>query len=92
MATRKRRGRPPHDDLLTPAEWRVVHAAQHGMTNRTIAKRWGISLDAVKYHIANALAKLGDAVKFGRGTEAISIHQKSPRCARRGKSSRYATT
>jgi DNA-binding CsgD family transcriptional regulator/catechol 2,3-dioxygenase-like lactoylglutathione lyase family enzyme len=59
MATRKRRGRPPHDDVLTPAEWRVVHAAQHGMTNRTIADRWGISLDAVKYHIANAIGKLG---------------------------------
>jgi DNA-binding CsgD family transcriptional regulator/catechol 2,3-dioxygenase-like lactoylglutathione lyase family enzyme len=45
--------------VLTPAEWRVVHAAQHGMTNRTIAERWGISLDAVKYHVANAIGKLG---------------------------------
>jgi DNA-binding CsgD family transcriptional regulator/catechol 2,3-dioxygenase-like lactoylglutathione lyase family enzyme len=59
MATRKRRGRPPHDDVLTPSEWRVVHAVQHGMSNREIAARRGISRDAVKYHVANALAKLG---------------------------------
>ena len=56
---RKPRGRPRHDDVLTPAEWRVVHAAQHGMTNREIAGRRGISLDAVKYHVTNAIAKLG---------------------------------
>jgi DNA-binding CsgD family transcriptional regulator len=60
MATRtSRRGRPPHDDLLTPAEWRTVHAVQHGMTSRQIAERRGISIDAVKFHVANALEKLG---------------------------------
>ena len=55
------RGRPRHDDVLTPAEWRVVHAIQHGMSNREIAARRGISLEAVKYHVANAVAKLGVA-------------------------------
>jgi DNA-binding CsgD family transcriptional regulator/catechol 2,3-dioxygenase-like lactoylglutathione lyase family enzyme len=60
MASRSlRRGRPPHDDVLTPAEWRTVHAVQHGLTSRQIAERRGISIDAVKYHIANALEKLG---------------------------------
>jgi DNA-binding CsgD family transcriptional regulator/catechol 2,3-dioxygenase-like lactoylglutathione lyase family enzyme len=59
MTKRARRGRPPHDDVLTPAEWRVVHAVQHGMTSRQIAERRGISVDAVKYHVANVLAKLG---------------------------------
>ena len=54
-----KRGRPPHDDLLTPGEWRVVEAVRHGMTNREIAARRGISSDAVKYHIANVLQKLG---------------------------------
>lgn len=53
------RGRPKHADLLTPAEWRTVHAAQHGMTNAEIARRRGVSVDAVKFHIANALSKLG---------------------------------
>jgi DNA-binding CsgD family transcriptional regulator/catechol 2,3-dioxygenase-like lactoylglutathione lyase family enzyme len=56
---RKRpRGRPRSADLLTPAEWRTVHAVQHGMTNAEIARRRGISVDAVKFHVANALAKL----------------------------------
>jgi DNA-binding CsgD family transcriptional regulator/predicted enzyme related to lactoylglutathione lyase len=59
MAIPSRRGRPPHDDILTPAEWRVVHAVKHGMTSREIAERRGISTDAIKYHVANALAKLG---------------------------------
>jgi DNA-binding CsgD family transcriptional regulator/catechol 2,3-dioxygenase-like lactoylglutathione lyase family enzyme len=53
------RGRPPHADVLTPSEWRTVHAVQHGMSNVDIARRRGISVNAVKYHVANALAKLG---------------------------------
>ena len=61
MASRSHRGRPPHDDVLTRAEWRTVHAVKHGMTSRQIADRRGISIDAVKYHVANALAKLGIA-------------------------------
>jgi DNA-binding CsgD family transcriptional regulator/catechol 2,3-dioxygenase-like lactoylglutathione lyase family enzyme len=54
-----RRGRPPHADVLTPAEWRTVHAVQHGLSNREIARRRKVSLDAVKAHVANAVAKLG---------------------------------
>jgi DNA-binding CsgD family transcriptional regulator/catechol 2,3-dioxygenase-like lactoylglutathione lyase family enzyme len=61
MANGSRRGRPPHDDVLTPAEWRTVHAVKHGMTSRQIAERRGISIDGVKYHVANAVAKLGVA-------------------------------
>jgi DNA-binding CsgD family transcriptional regulator/catechol 2,3-dioxygenase-like lactoylglutathione lyase family enzyme len=61
MPGRTRRGRPPHDDVLTPTEWRVVHAVQHGLSNREIAARRGVSADAVKYHVANAVAKLGVA-------------------------------
>ena len=53
------RGRPKHDDVLTPAEWRVVHAVKHGLTSRAIAQSQGISVDAVKFHVANALGKLG---------------------------------
>jgi|SRR5579859_1186139 len=61
MTERKERGRPPHPDQLTPAEWRVVEAVRHGMSNPEIARRQGVSLDAVKYHVANALSKLGYA-------------------------------
>ena len=56
---RPRRGRPPHDDVLTPGEWSVVHAVRHGLSNGRIALRRGISRDAVKYHVRNAIAKLG---------------------------------
>jgi DNA-binding CsgD family transcriptional regulator/catechol 2,3-dioxygenase-like lactoylglutathione lyase family enzyme len=55
------RGRPPHDDQLTPGEWRVVEAVRHGLSNLDIARRQGVSIDAVKYHVANALQKLGFA-------------------------------
>jgi DNA-binding CsgD family transcriptional regulator len=44
---------------LTPAEWRTVHAVKHGLTSRQIAQRRGISVDAVKFHVGNALEKLG---------------------------------
>lgn len=47
------RGRPPHDDVLTPAEWRVLHAVQHGFSNPEIARRMGVSVDAIKYHVRN---------------------------------------
>jgi DNA-binding CsgD family transcriptional regulator/catechol 2,3-dioxygenase-like lactoylglutathione lyase family enzyme len=52
-------GRPAHDDVLTPAEWRVAEQVRHGMTNRRIAARTGVSADAVKFHVRNALSKLG---------------------------------
>ena len=63
MTRGAKRGRPPYGDILTPAEWRVVHLAQHGLSNRDIARRRGVSLDAVKFHLANAVAKLGVANK-----------------------------
>ena len=53
------RGRPRHPDVLTPAEWRVVNAVRHGMSNPQISKRLNVSLDAVKFHVANAVEKLG---------------------------------
>jgi DNA-binding CsgD family transcriptional regulator/catechol 2,3-dioxygenase-like lactoylglutathione lyase family enzyme len=58
MTTRRNRGRPPHDDVLTPAEWRVAEAVRHGLSNPAIAQRLGVSRDAVKYHLANILLKL----------------------------------
>ena len=55
----QRRGRPPHDDVLTPAEWAIVHAVRHGMSNARIAVLRRVSRDAVKFHVRNAVAKLG---------------------------------
>ena len=45
--------------MLTPAEWRVAHFVRHGLSNRQIATRFGVSLDAVKYHLENIKTKLG---------------------------------
>ena len=50
-----KRGRPAHDDLLTPAEWRIVEAVRHGMSNRDIATRRGISLDFNSVTLADAV-------------------------------------
>jgi len=76
-----KRGRPPHPDVLTPAEWRVVDAVRHGMTNRTIARLRGISTDAVKFHVQNAVAKLAltsrSELKRWRGAPVDSaLHDK----------------
>jgi DNA-binding CsgD family transcriptional regulator/predicted enzyme related to lactoylglutathione lyase len=57
--TRRPRGRPRHPDVLTPAEWGVLDMLRHGMTRREIARRRGISLDAIKYHVENIGGKLG---------------------------------
>lgn len=74
MFKRHRKGRPPYQDVLTPAEWRVVHAVQHGMTSREIARRRGISVDAVKFHVSNAIAKLGLANR-----KALRLWFRAPR-------------
>jgi len=54
-----KRGRPRHPDVLTPAEWAVVDAVRHGMSGPRIARRQGVSQDAVKFHVTNTLRKLG---------------------------------
>src|SRR5262245_37888260 len=79
----RRRGRPRHDDVLTPAEWAVVHAVRHGMSNARIAARRGISRDAVKYHVRNAVAKLvlrsRAELQRGRGIPRDSAGYRTPR-------------
>lgn len=73
---------PPHPDILTPAEWKIVQGVRHGLSNRAIARRQGISLDAVKYHVTNVLQKLGmqrrQEIRLWDG-----IHKDSPLLARR---------
>ncbi|TMQ22327.1 MAG: response regulator transcription factor [Candidatus Rokuibacteriota bacterium] len=40
-----------------------------GLSNRTIARRLGISTNTVKFHVASILAKLG----VGSRTEAVTL-------------------
>lgn len=56
------RGRPPHPDVLTPAEWRVLDLVRHGMGRAEIARQRGTSIHAVKYHLGNISGKLGVGV------------------------------
>ncbi|RYI29234.1 MAG: LuxR family transcriptional regulator [Acetobacteraceae bacterium] len=53
------RGRPPHPDMLTPAEWCVVELVRHGQSTAAIARLLGISPDAVKAQARAARDKLG---------------------------------
>ena len=53
------RGRPPHPDILTPAEQRVLDELRKGGTNVEIAVRLRLSPETVKTHIARMLGKLG---------------------------------
>ena len=59
MSPMRGRGRPPHPDVLTPAEWRVLDLVRHGIGRAEIARRRGTSVHAVKYHLANISGKLG---------------------------------
>lgn len=53
------RGRPPHPDVLTPAEWRVLELVREGLPNAEIANRLGIAVTTVKTHVTRILAKTG---------------------------------
>ncbi|MPZ49957.1 MAG: hypothetical protein GEU75_11800 [Dehalococcoidia bacterium] len=54
-----KRGRPRHDDILTPREWDVAELLREGLTNEEIAARLQISFAAAKYHVGEILSKLG---------------------------------
>ncbi|TDR22596.1 LuxR C-terminal-related transcriptional regulator [Marinicella litoralis] len=54
----KSKGRPQHQDILTPAEWRVVSLVQHGLTNPQMAEQLQVSINTIKYHITNDVEKL----------------------------------
>jgi DNA-binding CsgD family transcriptional regulator/catechol 2,3-dioxygenase-like lactoylglutathione lyase family enzyme len=76
MGAHRKRGRPAHPDVLTPGEWAVVQGVRHGMTNREIARIRGITVETVKFHVENAVAKLGlggrSELKRWRGAPADS--------------------
>lgn len=54
-----RRGRPAYPDVLTPRQWEVLARLREGLSNEQIALRLGISVDGVKFHVAEILSKLG---------------------------------
>lgn len=54
---------------LTPRQIEVLHSLSRGLTNKDIAKQFGISANCVKLHLANIFTRLGAANR----AEAISI-------------------
>ena len=56
------------DALLTPRELEVLGAIGEGLTNKAIARKLGISLHTVKFHIESLFRKLGARTR----TEALA--------------------
>jgi len=56
------------DALLTPRELEVLGAIGEGHTNKAIARKLGISLHTVKFHIESLFRKLGARTR----TEALA--------------------
>ena len=52
-------GRPPHPDVLTLKEWKVLAFLRQRLRNREIAERLGVSVNTVRTHVSSILAKLG---------------------------------
>jgi DNA-binding CsgD family transcriptional regulator/predicted enzyme related to lactoylglutathione lyase len=82
MVLRRGRGRPPFTDVLTPAEWRTVQLVRHGLGDSAIARRLGVSRDAARFHVANALSKLAladrRALRLWRGIpRASALHSET---------------
>lgn len=75
------RGRPPHPDTLTPAEWRVVELVRHGQSTARIARLLGISPGAVKAQARAARDTLGlasrQALRHWPGVRAGSSRNRS---------------
>ncbi len=57
----KKRGRPPHPDVLTPREWEVLALLREGLSNEQIAERLEITERTARYHVSEILSKLGVA-------------------------------
>jgi DNA-binding NarL/FixJ family response regulator len=56
------------DSLLTPRELEVLGAIGEGLTNKAIARKLGISLHTVKFHVESLFRKLGARTR----TEALA--------------------
>lgn len=99
-----RRGRPGYGNRLSPREREVAELAASGQTNRDIAQVLYVSDRTVKFHLANAMRKLGvssrrslrDALERdsleGDRPAAGSPRDHTCRCARCGRRLNPSTT
>ncbi len=66
-------GRTADLGLLSPRERDVLGMAAEGLTNGEIARRLGVTVHAVKFHLASVFRKLGVANR----TEAAVVFLRS---------------
>lgn len=71
------RGRPRHDDILTPREWQVLDLVRAGLTNEEIGVRLGISFGAAKFHVGEILSKLGASSRQEAAQMPVSERRRS---------------
>jgi two-component system, NarL family, nitrate/nitrite response regulator NarL len=57
--------------LLTPREAQVLDAIADGLTNKAIARRLGISLHTVKFHVESVFRKLGASTRAEAVARAV---------------------
>jgi DNA-binding CsgD family transcriptional regulator len=62
--------------LLSPREAQVLHMASLGQTNAQVAAGLGVSVHAVKFHLASVYRKLGVA---NRTEAALAYHVNASR-------------
>ncbi|MGE0058297.1 MAG: LuxR C-terminal-related transcriptional regulator [Dehalococcoidia bacterium] len=75
-----RRGRPRHNDILTPREWEIVELIDQGLSNPEIAARLGISANTAKFHVSEIITKLGVTTRQ-EAVETALPHRASRRAA-----------
>ena len=66
-----RRARPMAGSPLTPREVEVMELVAEGLSNKLIAARLGIHDQTAKFHVANALVKLGASTRAGAAVKFL---------------------
>lgn len=83
IVEKRGRERPPHPDILTPAEWRVLAGLRAGETNAVIAATECVSIHTVRSQVSSILGKLGAAHRrdFKTMEAAMTDETKGLRCS-----------
>lgn len=78
-----RRARPTAGSPLTPRETEVMTLVAEGLSNKLIADRLGLHDQTAKFHVANALAKLGSSTRAGAAVKFLIARMitECPNCA-----------
>ena len=64
---------PEQDSALTPRELEVLNLVAEGASNKTIARRLGISVHTAKFHVGSLLDKLDATGRTDAVTHAARL-------------------